>query len=148
MCFWREQTQNVIIKKTKCFVILWKWSKMEQNTDLRSNLRQFKQLLLIPCSEPTISFKSVGTLSIWALFFSVIQVHYTPSSLIHNIPAPCKCCSLFREVLYCNHTTMYEGRGYMFVGSSEFYEGVIFMTKKCHVQSMCQMLLTLIVVLC
>ena len=65
------------------------------------------------------------------IFFNTYSFH--PSPLIHapSPPAAYQHCSLFREVLHCNHTTLDGGReGGIFVEFSLFYKGVNIMAKK------------------
>ena len=72
-----------------------------------------------PCHPgPTVLAHHPFTVSLVLL---VKQVHYTPPTpLIHKAPAPYQCCSLFRQVLHCNHTTLDWRKGGVFVESSEF----------------------------
>ena len=93
-----------------------------------------------------MSVKSVDTSSIQAPFF-VTQVHYTPPPWFTIPPSPYQCCSLFREVLYCNHTTLDGGEGGILWRTVNVLEESLLWLEKCHFKSMCQLLLTLIVVI-
>ena len=77
--------------------------------------------------------------------FVVIRIHFTPPPSFTTPLPPTNVVVCFGKsfTVILQH---WMGEGGVFVEGSEFYKGVIIMAKKkCHVESMCQLLFTLIV---